>query len=159
MSESSNFNRLIQLLAKGGTMVLRQLLSKCTAPLEASDYLYKHQGAVLKLKFTEKQRQRVVGREVDKMDITLLCKLLFDLFNNNLTDKERKCIIDIKKERDTMMHSDYLESAKEDLRLFERRWQVISAVLLDIAYELPPPFKQELEIFIDDTTKSDPEIK
>ena len=157
MSESSNFNRLIQILAKGGTMVLRQLLGKCTAPLNASDYLYKHQGSVLKLKFTEKQRQRVIALEIDKMDITLLCKLILDLFKVN--DKERKGILAIKSERDNMMHSEFLESAKVDTQQFERRWQIISSVLLDLADELPPPFKRELVDFIDETKKSNPELK
>ena len=156
MSESSNFNRLIQLLAKGGTMVLRQVLEKCTAPLTASDYIYQNQGTVLKLKFTEKQRQRVVGLEIDKMDITLLCRLIFDLFNSDLTDEEKKCIRTIKKERDSMMHSEFLESAKVNTQLFERRWQDISAALLNIADELVPSFKRELEDFIDQTKKSDP---
>ena len=158
MSESSNFNRLIQLLAKGGTMVLRQVLEKCTAPLTASDYIYQNQGNVLKLKFTEKQRQRVVGLEMDKMDITLLCRLIFDLFNNSLTEKERKYIKNIKMERDSMMHSEFLESAKVNTQLFERRWQDISAALRNIAEELLPPFKRELEDFIENTKKSDPEL-
>ena len=156
MSESSNFNRLIQLLAKGGTMVLRQVLEKCTAPLTASDYIYQNQGTVLKLKFTEKQRQRVVALEIDKMDITLLCRLIFDQFNSDLTDEEKKCIRTIKKERDSMMHSEFLESAKVNTQLFERRWQDISAALLNIADELVPSFKRELEDFIEQTKKSDP---
>ena len=158
MSESSNFNRLIQLLTKGGTMVLRQVLEKCTAPLTASDFIYQNQGTVLKLKFTEKQRQRVVGLEIDKMDITLLCRLIFDLFNNSLTEKERKCIKNIKMERDSMMHSEFLESARVNTQLFERRWQDISAALRNIADELLPSFKRELEDFIENTKKSDPEL-
>ena len=158
MSESSYFNRLIQLLGKGGTMVLREVLNKCTAPLSASEYIYQNQHAVLKLKFTEKQRQRVVGLEIDKMDITLLCNLIFGLFNNALTDNEKQNIRAIKGERDAMMHSEFLESAKVTKQIFERRWQVISSALLNIADDLQPPFKRQLEDFIEKTKTSDPEL-
>ena len=158
MSESSNFNRLIQLLAKGGTMVLRQVLDKCTAPLTTSEYIYQNQASVLKLKFTDKQLQRVTGLEIDKMDITLLCKLIFGIFNNVLTDKEKQNIRAIKSERDAMMHSDFLVSAKIPTQMFERRWKDIATALLNTADELQPSIKRELEDFIDKTKNSDPEL-
>ena len=91
------------------------------------------------------------------MDITLLCRLILDIFKVN--DKEKKGILAIKSERDHIMHSEFLESAKVATQQFERRWQNISSVLLDLADELPPPFKRELDDFIYETKKSNPELR
>lgn len=97
MSETINFIRHVILLARGGTMVLRQLLGKYTAPLKIAEYFYQNQSSVLKLKFTDKQRELVIGRDIGKMDITLLCKLVLDLFKTKLTNEERKWHSSIKK--------------------------------------------------------------
>ena len=138
-------------------MVLRQLLSKYTAPLDVPDYLYRNQGAVLKLKFYENQRKLVVGGDIDKMDITLLCKLILDLFTTSLTDREKDGISAIKDERNSMLHSELLESAKLDTKTFERRWQDISSILLDLADEIQnPEFIGNVADFIDETKRSNP---
>ena len=140
-------------------MVLRQLLTKYTAPLEVSDYLYQNQSTVLKLKFYESQRQLVAGGEIDKMDITLLCKLILDLFKTSLTDREKDAVFDIKHERNSMLHSELLESAKLDSKTFEMRWQDISSILLDLADEIQnPEFKRDVADFISEIKKRNPEF-
>ena len=160
MSESSNFNKLVKLLAGGGALVLKRAISKWIAPLTFSEYIYQSQDAVLKLKLTEKQRQLIINRDVHKMDITLLCKLALELFKDKVTDKEKSCVVAIRTERDDFMHSELLESAKLDLQAFESRWSEISAILLDFAEEIgDPSFISELKVFIDETKKVDPDIK
>ena len=160
MSESSNFNKLVKLLAGGGALVLKRAISKWMAPLTFSEYIYQSQGAVLKLKLTEKQRQLIINRDVHKMDITLLCKLALELFKDKVTDIEKSCVVAIRTERDGFMHSELLESAKLDSQAFESRWSEISAILLDFAEEIgDPSFISELKVFIDEAKKVDPDIK
>ena len=160
MSESSNFNRLVKLLARGGSMVIKQVINKYSAPLTFSDYIYQNQGTVLKLKLTDKQKQLVAARDIHKMDITLLCKFALDLFKGQLTEKEKSCTVAIRTERDSFMHSDILEAAKLDSQEFERRWQDISFLLLDFAAETgEQSFTSQLQSFIDDTKKSDPDFQ
>ena len=159
MSDSDNFNRLIRLLASGGTMVIRRHLEKYSYPVTFKDYIYQNQGKVLKLKFFENQRDLVIARDIDNMDITLLGKLAFDLFKDKMTTKEKGCISQIKEERDNFMHSKLLETAALETPIFERRWQDISIILLDMADEIgDPSFKTELQSFIDDTKKSCPDF-
>ena len=152
MSERENFNKLIKLLAGGGTLVLRQLLEKYSAPLSFSDYVYQNQVKVLDLRFFENQRTLVVTREIDKMDITLLGKLVIGLFKDSITETEKNSVNNIKEERDSFMHSDVLKEAKIEEHVFNRRWKTISSILLDIAAEIgPTEFKTDLETFIKDT--------
>ena len=158
MSESENFNRLVRILARGGTMVLRKLLEKYSAPLSFSDFIYHNQAIILKLKFYENQRLLVVGRDLDKMDITLLGKLALGLFKDKMTMIEKDCVNKIKEERDNIMHSDMLETAKISELLFNRRWQEITNILLDIADEIDPQFKVDLQTLIEETKKSCPEL-
>ena len=158
MSESENFNRLVRILARGGTMVLRKLLEKYSAPLSFSDFIYHNQAIILKLKFYENQRLLVVGRDLDKMDITLLGKLVLGLFKDKMTMIEKDCVNKIKEERDNIMHSDMLETAKISEPLFNRRWQEITNILLDIADEIGPQFKVDLQTLIEETKKSCPEL-
>lgn len=159
MSETSNFNRLIILLARGGAMVLRQLLGKYTAPLKIADYFYRNQSSVLKLKFSDKQRDLVIGRKIDEMDITLLGKLVLELFKTNLTVEEKNGTLAIKRERDTLLHSNILESAKVSTLIFERRWQEISSILSNLADEIGlPDFKEELDAFIEETKRRELEF-
>ena len=158
MSESENFNRLVRILARGGTMVLRKLLEKYSAPLSFSDFIYHNQAIILKLKFYENQRLLVVGRDLDKMDITLLGKLALGLFKDKMTMIEKDCVNKIKEERDNIMHSDMLEIAKISEPLFNRRWQEITNILLDIADEIDPQFKVDLQTLIEETKKSCPEL-
>ena len=151
MSERENFNKLIQLLSGGGTLVLRQLLEKYSAPLRFVDYIYRNQATVLGLKFFENQRQLVVTREIDKMDITLLGKLLTGLFRDKLTVTEIDLLKNIKDERDNFMHSDVLKEARIDENVFKRRWKTISSILLDITAEIGSPgFKTDIETLIKD---------
>ena len=157
MSERENFNKLIQLLSGGGTLVLRQLLEKYSAPLRFVDYVYRNQATVLGLKFFENQRQLVVTREIDKMDITLLGKLLTGLFKDKMTVMERNLVGNIKEERDSFMHSDILKEAKIEEQVFNRRWKIISSILLDIAVEIGSnEFNTDVEKFIKETEESVP---
>ena len=89
MLECEYFNKSIKLLSGGGALVLRRLLEKYSEPLSFSDYIYQNQATVLGLNFFENQRQLVVTREIDKMDITLLGKLVLGLFNKKLTAAEK----------------------------------------------------------------------
>ena len=139
-------------------MVLRKLLEKYSTPLSFSDFIYQNQAMILKLKFYENQRLLVVGRDLDKMDITLLGKLALGLFENKMTVKEKNCVDRIKEERDNIMHSDMLETAKVSATLFNRRWQEITNRLLDIADEMDPTVKVELQTLIEETKKSCPEL-
>lgn len=158
MSESENFNKLIRLLASGGTKVLRKLLDKHSSPLSFSDYIYRNQATVLKLKFYENQRDLVIARDIDKMDITLLGKLSLDLFNGKMTVNEKDCVNKIKQERDNFLHSDVLETAKVATPLFDRRWQEISNILLDLADEIEPVLRDDLQTFIDEVKRTSPDL-
>ena len=158
MSEREYFNKLIKLLSGGGALVLRQLLEKYSAPLSFVDYVYTNQATVLGLKFFENQRQLVVNREIAKMDITLLGKLVKGLFHNKMTATERTSVNNIKEERDNFMHSDVLKEAKIEEHVFNRRWKTISSILLDAANEVGPnEFKAEVETFIRETQESAPQ--
>ena len=160
MSESENFNRLIRLLARGGTMVLRRVLEKHSAPLSFSEYIYQNQGKILQLKFFENQRVLVVSRSVEKMDITLLGKLVMGMFRDLLTDKEKDCVNSIKVERDKFLHSETLEIAKVSATVFESRWQDICIVLQDLAVEIGDAcFKTQLDTFIEETKRCSPDIE
>ena len=159
MSESDNFNRSIRLLAKGGTMVMRRILDKYSDPLSFSDYIYQNQMKILQLKFYENQRGLVVSRAVDKMDITLLGKLVLGLFKDTMTDNETSCINAIKVERDKFLHSEILELAKISTEVFDQRWQIISTLLRDLADEVgEPDFRTQLEDFIEETKKGYPDL-
>ena len=158
MSESENFNRLVRILARGGTMVLRKLLEKYSAPLSFADFIYQNQAIILKLKFYENQRLLVVGRDLDKMDITLLGKFALGLFKDKMTAKEKDCVNKIKEERDNIMHSDMLETAKINATFFNRKWQEITNILLDIADEIGPQVKVDLQTLIKVTNKCCPEL-
>ena len=158
MSEREYFNKLIKLLSGGGALVLRQLLEKYSAPQSFDDYVYTNQATVLGLKFFENQRQLVVTREIAKMDITLLGKLVKGLFNNKMTSTERTSVNNIKEERDNFMHSDVLKEAKIEEHVFNRRWRTISSILLDAAVEVGPnEFKADVEKFIRETQESAPQ--
>ena len=157
MSDSENFNRLIRLLARGGTITIRKSLDKYSTPVKFADYIYQNQMKVLKLKFYQNQRALVVARDIDKMDITLLGKLLLELFKDKMTPKEQACVNGIKEERDKFMHSEMLETAEVSTPLFNQKWQDISALLLDLADEIGDPvFVTELKDFIENTKKSSP---
>ena len=158
MSEREYFNKLIKLLSGGGALVLRQLLEKYSAPLSFVDYVYQNQTTVLGLKFFENQRQLVVNREIAKMDITLLGKLVMGLFHNKMTATESTSVNNIKEERDNFMHSDVLKEAKIEEYVFNRRWKTISSILLDAANEIEPnEFKTEVETFIRETQERAPQ--
>ena len=151
MSERENFNKIVRLLSGGGTLVLRQLLEKYSAPLSFSDYVYQNQMTVLNLKFFENQRNLVVAREIDKMDITLLGKLLTGLFKDKMTGTEIDLVKNIKDERDNLMHSEVLKEAKLDENVFNRRWRTISSILLDIATEIGSPgLKTDIETLVNE---------
>ena len=139
MSEREYFNKVIRLLSGGGTLVLRHLLEKYSAPLSFSEYVYQNQALVFKLKFFENQRELVVAREIDKMDITLLGKLLTGLFKDKMTRTEIDLVKNIKDERNNLMHSEVLKEAKLDENVFNQRWRTISSILLDIATEIGSP--------------------
>ena len=158
MSEREYFNKLIKLLSGGGALVLRQLLEKYSAQLSFVDYVYTNQATVLGLNFFENQRQLVVNREIAKMDITLLGKLVKGLFHDKMTATERTSVNNIKEERDNFMHSDVLKEAKIEEHMFNRRWKTISSILLDAANEIEPnEFKTEVETFIRETQESAPQ--
>ena len=158
MSEREYFNKLVKLLSGGGALVLRQLLEKYSSPLSFVGYVYTNQATVLGLKFFENQRQLVVNREIAKMDITLLGKLVKGLFHDKMTATERTSVNNIKEERDNFMHSDVLKEAKIEEHVFNRRWKTISSILLDAANEIgPSEFKTEVETFIRETQESAPQ--
>ena len=158
MSEREYFNKLIKLLSGGGTLVLRQILDKYSAPLSFVDYVYQNQATVLRLKFFKDQRQLVVNRDIAKMDITLLGTLVMGLFSNKMTAKERTSVSNIKEERNNFMHSDVLKEAKIEEPVFKRRWRTISSILLDAAVEIGPnEFKTDVETFIRETQESAPQ--
>ena len=133
MSEAENFSRLVGLQAKGGTKCIRTLLNKYSGPLTFMDYLYNNQNLLLKLKLSDDQQKLLAGREIDKMDITLLYKLAFQIFKDKMTADEKKYLTKLKKERDSFLHSDILENAKTDDQFFSQKWKDISTLLIDTA--------------------------
>lgn len=73
--------------------------------------------------------------------------------------KKENGTLALKRERDTLLHSDILESANISTLMFERRWQKISSVLSTLADEIEhPDFKQELVDFMEETKRSDPQF-
>ena len=96
-------------------------------------------------------------RNVEEMDITLLGKLLIGLFKGEMTAKEINFVTNIKKERDCFMRFDILKEAKIEEHAFDRRWKIISAILLDIAMEVGSnELKTDLEQFIYEAEESVP---
>ena len=58
----------------------------------------------------------------------------------------------IREERDNFMHSDVLKKAKIEEHVFNRRWKIISSILIDAASEIGPnEFKTHVETFIKET--------
>ena len=161
MTEAENFNRLIRLIAKGGTKVIRELLNKYSPHKKFMDYLYNNQGLLdkLKAKLTDKEKDLVSNRDFDKMDITLLCKLALNIFKDKMTTDEATYLGKIKQERDSFLHSDILEICKVEHLFFSRKWQCISAILEDMALEVGgADFRLEIQIVIKDTEKSSPTL-
>ena len=101
MTEAETFNRLIRLIAKGGTIVIRELLNKYSPHKKFMDYLYNNQRLLdkLKAKLTDKEKD-LSNRDFNKMDITLLCKLALNIFKDKMTTDEATYLGKIKQERD-----------------------------------------------------------
>ena len=159
MTEAENFNRLVRLIAKGGTMVIRELLNKYSPHKKFMDYLYNNQGLLdkLKAKLTDKEKDLVSNMDFYKMDITLLCKLALNIFKDKMTTDETTYLGKIKRERDSFLHSDILEICMVDHLFFSRKWQYISTALEDMALEIGgADLRREIEIVIKDTEKSSP---
>ena len=159
MSESENFNKIVRLLARGGTMVLRNLLQKYSPPVPFCDFLYQNQSTVLKIKLNDKQLRLVAARDLDKMDITLLSKLVIGLFKSKMTDREKQLTLDLVAERDNFMHSEILEAGKISCTNFSRKWQELSTLLEDMAKEIGDlALQTELYDFIEDGKKTCPDL-
>ena len=150
------FCRLVQLLAGGGTKILRRLLEKLSAPMTFKGYMYQHQSEVFDLKLTKDQKDLIINKDVEKMDITLLCKLTLKLFKGNLTEEQIKLITGIKAERDKLAHSDLLETAAVMDNAFFARWAIVEKLLLDLSGTTGA--RQEMETFIDKIRYSEPDI-
>ena len=131
--ESVRFCRLVKLLVGGGTKVLRLLLEDLSAPDTFEEYLYQHQAEVFELKLTEDQKTLIINRDVEKMDITLLHRLIMKLFKDKLTQTQRKLVNGLKAERDKLVHSDLIEKAQLNVTDFARRWDDIDTILLKLS--------------------------
>ena len=136
MSETTNFNRLIRLIAKIGSNVIRELLNKYSSPENFMDYLYHNQDLLNKLKLRDDEIDLLSNRDFEKMDITFLCKLASNIFKDNMTHDEKIYLDKIKQQRNSFLHSGILESCRVDDVAFQRKWQEISAILLDLALEV-----------------------
>lgn len=157
MTEAENFSKLLRLIAKVGTMVIRELLHKYSSPMKFMDYLYHNQGLLDKLKLTDDQKDLLSNRDFEKMDITLLCKLVSNIFKDKMTAAEKQYLDKIKRERDLLLHSDILESCTVDHIAFKRKWQEISTILKCMALEIGRvDLQREIETMIEDTKKSSP---
>ena len=159
MTEAENFSRLLRLVAKVGTEVIRELLNKYSSPRKFMDYLYHYQGWLdkLKTKLTDKEKKILSNRDFEKMDITLLCKLASNIFKDKMTEDEKLYLGQIKQERDSFLHSDILESCTIDHITFKRKWQEISTILKCMALEIEGVgLHREIETMIEDTEKSSP---
>lgn len=159
MTEAENFSRLVRLLAKGGTRCMRTLLNKYSKPLEFMDYLYNNQNLLPKLKLSDDQLKLLASREIDKMDITLLYKLTLNIFKDKMTADEKTNLTKIKKERDSFLHSNILESAKADDQFFSQKWRYISTLLTDTAGALGcVDLQSEIKIIIETTKQCSPDF-
>ena len=157
MSEAENFSRLVGLLAKGGTKCIRALLNKHSGPLKFMDYLYNNQSLLSKLRLSDDQQNLLANREIDKMDITMLCKLAYNIFKDKMTQDEKTYLSKIKKERDTFLHSDILENAKVDDQFFSQKWKCISTLLIDMAGEIgDADCQSEIKTVIETTKQCSP---
>ena len=154
MSESENFNRLVVLISKGGEIVVRKLLEKYSNPLSFSDYLFNHQGTILTTRFVQNlfkpELNLVIQRDIDNMDVSLLCKLAFHLFKQNMTACIEKNIKDIRDARNELLHSDLLKRAKIEETAFNIRFRTMSDLLKIAAKEVGnTDFENEVNAFIE----------
>ena len=157
--ESFRFCKLVKLLAGGGTKVLRLLLEDLSAPYTFEEYLYQHQAEVFELKLTEDQKALIINRDVEKMDITLLHRLIMKLFKDKLTQTQMKLVNGLKTERDKLVHSDLLETAQLNNIDFGRRQADIETILLKLSDTIRAAgVKQEMEEFIRITLFSVPDF-
>ena len=149
MFESEDFNRLLRLIVRGCTMVLRKVLGTLCAPLSISDYIYKHPDKVVGLKHFSSEKQLVTDRSTDKMDISLLCKLILGVFDYMLSGKLKSYITAIKELRDNFLHSDTLEIAAVEKQEFEKQWNAVSGLLIDTIKEGDIDSESEVNNMID----------
>ena len=158
MSESEDFNRLVVLISKGGEMVVRKLLEKYSNPMTFSDYIYNNQATVLKSltkNLYTSELDLVIQRNIDQMDVSLLCKLAFHLFQQNMTKDEAKYLKEIKEERNKLLHSDILKAAKIEESAFNTMFRDVSSLLSSAAKEVGnADFENEVKEFIERTRSS-----
>ena len=128
-----NFCKIVQLLAGGGTKVLRALAEDLSGPTTFKDYLYQNQSKVFEIKLSEDQRNLIIKRDVEKMDITLLHRLIMKLFKNKLTGTQFKIVNALKTERDQLVHSDLLETVKLNDKDFIHKWLDIETLFLKLS--------------------------
>ena len=160
LSETFFFCKLVQLVSGGGTKIFRLLLEELSAPITFKDYMYQHQSEVVDLRLTEDQKVLIANREVENMDITLLCKLIMKLFKNKLEQSQIDLINKIKDERDKLVHSHLLEKTELDSKNYSTRRAIIRKLLQDLYGTMKTAgVSQEMETFMDKTDNTAPDIE
>ena len=161
MSEAINFNRIVVLYSGGGSMVLRRLLEKLSEPLTFSDYMYKYQSKIFGLKkglFTS-DFDLICKRKIDNMDITLLCKLCFLLFDTKLTADQKQYVSQIKEKRNKLLHSTLLEKATIKNKDYHKLWHDMEQLLLAVTKTIDSiAFMETVNDFLQSTKISVPNV-
>ena len=148
----------MKLYLKGGSLILHKILDKHSEAQGFSAYLYAHQTLVLKLKLSETEKELMVNRDFEKMDITLLCKLALCLFDKKMSANESSYIRRIRDKRNELLHSERLEDATIEASVFKTKWNEMTNLLLNAAGEVGgTPYAQTMQEFINKTEQIRPE--
>lgn len=129
--------RLLQLFYIG-PKVLREVANGLSAPDSFEDYMYRHQSDLVdsKIKLTKEEIDLVVKRDVDKMDITLLIKMIIRLFEGNLKQNQPgilKSISNLRALRNKFVHSGLINLAKISTHDFTQTWEENEKELLRLS--------------------------
>ena len=158
MSELLNFKRLLKLYLKGGSLILHRILEKYSEAQGISAYLYANQSLVLKLKLSETEKELIVNRTFEKMDVTLLCKLALCLFDKKMSADESLYIRRIRDKRNELVHSERLKDAAIESSVFNTKWNEMAVILMNAAREVGgASFVQTMQEFINKTERIRPE--
>lgn len=152
----------IELLFNGGTKLFLSLAEELSAPESFENYIQQHQPEIFgskSIKLTKKQMDLAIGRKVDKMDITLLNKLILLFFEKKLNNEVSKSIRSIKALRDEFAHSYLLEIWKLDRSYVEQKWEEIKKELLSLSNIMGADVTNEIQDFIRVTRNSAPDFE
>ena len=96
----------LELLLVEARARIRSLLEDLSAPDTFDNYLDKHRCDVFELDFSEYQANLILSGDVEKMDLSLLCRLTVKLFKGELTEGQANLLSELMSEEDKLKDSD-----------------------------------------------------